>query len=130
MTDWTKVAPKRAANAVKALGLLAKTAGRGYDVPAIEAAVMLGQVRDAYDALQKAYGVTPVVAEVSDAEKQRIAEAGPGPVVPKPRPVWRDPPHVLQIDRFVADVRPEHIGIYVKHFVHRLCERADDIRAE
>ncbi len=117
MTDWNKNAPKRAKNAIKALDLLAKTAGRNYDVPAVEAAAMLGKVRDAHDALLKANGQTPVVAE-------------PETAAPKSRPVWRDPPHQDQIARFVADVRPEYVSIYATHLVNRLCEMADAAKAE
>ena len=120
MTDWNKNAPKRAKNAIKALDLLAKTAGRNYDVPAVEAAAMLGKVRDAHDALLKAYGQTPAVAEPETAEAP----------APKSRPVWRDPPHQDQIARFVADVRPEHVSIYATHLIDRLCEMADVAKAE
>ena len=119
MTEWIKIALNRAKNAVKALDLLAKTAGRNYDVPAVEAAAMLGKVRDAHDALLKAYGQTPVVAEPE-------AEAS----APKPRPVWRDPPHQDQIARFVADVPSDQVSSYITHLVHRLCERADAAKAE
>ncbi len=43
---------------------------------------------------------------------------------PKPRPVWRDPPHQDRIGRFVADVPRDHVRIYITHLVNRLCEMA------
>ncbi len=43
---------------------------------------------------------------------------------PKPRPVWRDPPHQDRIGRFVADVPRDHVEIYITRLVARLCEMA------
>lgn len=37
---------------------------------------------------------------------------------------WRTPPHQDHITRFVADVRREHVEIYMTHFTARLCEMA------
>ncbi len=48
----------------------------------------------------------------------------PAPEAPKPRLIWRDPPHEREIARFVADIRPDHVERYITHLVNRLCEMA------
>ena len=123
MTDWNRVAPKRADNAVKALGLVAKTAARHYDVPAAEAAQMIEQLRAALDDVLVAYEARGVGSGVIPAQSEPAPEA-------KPCPVWRDPPHQDQIARFVADVPSDQVSSYITHLVHRLCERADAAKAE
>ena len=79
--------------------------------------------------------LAPVAAQFADAAPPTApvepeAQADAAEPAPKPRPVWRDPPHILQIDRFIADLPALHLSIYAKHLIHRLCERADDARAE
>ena len=118
MTDWNKVAPKRAENAIKALALVAKTAGRAYDVPATEAAQMVEQLRAALDDVQAAFearGVDPGVIP---------AQSDPGPQ-PKRSTCLRETPHIQQIAEFVADLPSEHLPSYITHLVNRLCEQAD-----
>ena len=97
MTDWTKVAPKRADNAVKALDLFAKTAGRSYNVPADEARATLRTLDEALAAVHEAYA-------------KRLDEPS-GPVIPAPAaavaPIEKPAPlivapHHLQIGAFVA----------------------------
>lgn len=55
MTDWNKVAPTRFENAKKQLDLIAKTAGRNYDVPTDQALKELADLEAAYLMARAAY---------------------------------------------------------------------------
>ena len=68
--------------------------------------------------------LAPIAALFGDT-----SETAPAPTKPK-RPVWRDPPHIDQIARFVADVPSRHVDIYATHLVHRLCEMAETGRVD
>ena len=62
-----------------------------------------------------------------------VPETTPPPVEPATRvkraAVWRDPPHIQQIARFVADVPSEHLSSYITHLVNRLCEMAEQAKS-
>jgi len=123
MTEWTKVAPKRFDNAIVALARIERTAGKGYDVPAIEAAVMLDKLHVAVASVVKAYGLTPKPAPDEDDS--------PAPT-PARRPVLKiaDQPHQLQIGTFVAEIPAAHVTAFVTHLMNRLCEgfnRREDV---
>ena len=131
MTDFHRINAPRIAKIEAMIATIRKSA-KAQKISAGDVAELLAPVA-------ALVAPVPTVTIVSDVEKQRIAEAGPGGYIalppdetPKglPRTVWKTPPHILQIDRFVADLQPLHLPIYIKHLVHRLCERADDLRAE
>ncbi len=118
MPDFTRINQPRVEKINDILAMIWKSAN-SQGVPLAEINALLDGVKCQPRA----------AAVVSDAERQQIADAGPGPVVlTKPRPIWRDPPHQDRIGRFVADIRPEHCEIYIQHLVSRLCEMAKQNR--
>ncbi len=61
---------------------------------------------------------------VSDAERQEIIKAGPGPVKPAPAVPMAETPHYHRIGVFVDNLPAEHLENYIEYIVGRLCELA------
>ncbi len=128
MTDWRKNAPKRAANATKALELVAKTASKAYDVRPIEAAKMIRGLEDALAAVRSAYA--PRLGGIDSGEADpppSFTRAPATPPAPRPAPL-RKAPHILQIGTFVDSLPFEQLPSYLTHIANRLCEAAEAVR--
>ncbi len=64
------------------------------------------------------------VAVVSDAERQEIIKAGPGPVKPAPALPMAETPHYHRIGAFVDNLPADQLPSYITYIVNRLCESA------
>jgi hypothetical protein len=122
MTDFTRINAPRVEKIAAMIGVIRKSA-RSQKISAEDVAELLAPVA----ALM---APAPILAEVSDAEKQQIAEAGPGAVmaIEPPAPL-REAPHIEQIAGFVAALPSEHLPSYITHLVNRLCEQAEQSRS-
>ncbi len=118
MTDWRKNAPKRAANATKALELVAKTASKAYDVPPEEAWEMIRGLEAALEGVRSAY----------DARIGGLAMGGaherPAPPAPRPAPLSAAP-HILAVGAYVDAIPAELLHSYLTHIANRLSEAAE-----
>ncbi len=109
---------KRAAQAVELIG---NGATRTYETTPDEIASLLNEIEQALATVRARYAKAL-------GEPVPLSEVIPPPAEPATRAkrpaVWRDPPHMDQIARFVADVPSEHLSSYITHLVNRLCEMA------
>ncbi len=122
MTDWRKNAPKRAANARKALELVAKTASKSYDVPPEEAAELIRGLEAALDAVRSAY--EPHLGGLDIGGRAEAAPRAEPPPAPRAAPLSRSV-HILQIGAFVDALPMEHLPSYLTHIGNRLSEAAE-----
>lgn len=136
MTDWNTVAPKRAENAVKALGLFAKTAGRNYDVPPGPALDALDRIDAAVAGVYAAYdrrigcghdrprapGGPPAAAPTADATPAPIpvADADWAIVLAAVANL-----HYHRVGQLAAAVPEAQVAALVTHLVNRLAEMAE-----
>ncbi len=119
MTDWRKNAPKRAANARKALELVAKTASKAYDVPPEEAREMLRGLEDSLEIVRSAY--EPRLVGLDIGGRAEAAPRAEPPPAPRPAPLSKAP-HIHQIGTFVDAIPADQLGSWLTHIGNRLSE--------
>lgn len=86
MTDWTKIAPRRAINATHALRVLSKTASGQYDPPEEEATEMLNILTAEYALVIAAYAERGIRPTLGKDAALAPAEGASAPAQPPARP--------------------------------------------
>ena len=121
---FERVILPRVKRAVDAVELIGNGATRTYETTPDEIAALLTEIEQALATVRTRY---------AKALGEPLPEATPPPVEPATRvkraAVWRDPPHIQQIARFVADVPSEHLSSYITHLFNRLCEMAEQTKS-